>query len=175
MERVLPSSENNDDFDIQTFAGPLAHAFLHLFNLPEVMYLLRDRKKEVPYWRSVLDYCLAGNLQAVMDEFAHMLVESLGLIGATRSKIAAEVSKAITEPLSIRTSTAKADVIKTTRHRVLIDDDDAIRIRTRFAMRFGDQDAEDMPSPLGQTVSVQHSILHSGRSSWRRHRSARKG
>ncbi len=82
-----------------------------------------------------------------MDEFTHMLVESLGLIGATRSKIAAEVSKSVAESLSIRTSTAKADVIKTTRHRVLIDDEDAIRIRTRFAMRFGDQDSEDSVEP----------------------------
>lgn len=146
LERVLPNS-NNEDFDIRSCAGPLSHAFLHLFNLPEVMYVLRDRKKEVPYWRSVLDYCLVGNLQAVMDEYAHMLVESLGLLGATRSKIATEVSKAIADSLSIRTSTAKADVIKTTRRRVLIEDDDAIRIRTRFAMRFGDQDAEDSAEP----------------------------
>lgn len=146
LERILPDGKN-DGFDIRSYAGPLAHSFLHLFNLPEVMYLLRDRKKEVPYWCSVLDYCLAGNLQAVMDEFTHMLVESLGLIGAARSKIAAEVSKAISDPLVLRTSTAKADVIKTNRHRVRIDDDDAIRFRTRFAMRFGDQDAEDGAEP----------------------------
>jgi hypothetical protein len=147
LERILPEGEDGDSFDIRTYAGPLAQSFLHLFNLPEVMYLLRDRNKEVPYWRSVLDYCLAGNLQAVMDEFAHMLVESLGLIGSARSKIAAKVSKAISDPLILRTSTAKADVIKTSRNRVSIDDADAMRIRTRFAMRFGDQDAEGGAEP----------------------------
>ena len=147
MERILPTQKNNDGIDIRTYAGPLAHSFLHLFNLPEVMYLLRDRNKEVPYWQSVLDYCLAGNLQAVMDEYAHILVESLGLIGADRSSIAAAVSKAISDSLTLRTSTAKADIVKANQRRVRIDDGDAIRIRTRFAMRFGDQDAEDGAEP----------------------------
>ncbi|QDU96261.1 helicase-related protein [Lignipirellula cremea] len=146
LERILPAS-GDSDVDIRSYAGPLAHAFLHLFNLPEVMFLLRDRKKETPYWKSVLEYCMAGNLQAVMDEFAHMLVESLGLLGAGRSKIAAEVSKEISDSLTLRTSTAKADVIKTNRRRVCIDDEDAVRIRTRFAMRFGDQESEDSAEP----------------------------
>jgi len=82
-----------------------------------------------------------------MDEFAHILVESLGLIGSMRSKIAVEVSKTISESLTIRTSTVKADVIPASRRCVRIDEDDAIRMRTRFAMRFGDQDAEDSSEP----------------------------
>ncbi len=147
IERILPEGPDADVPDIRSFAGPLAYSFLRLFNLPEVMYLLRDRKRELPYWRSVLGYCVAGNLQSVMDEFAHVLVESLGLIGCTGPTIAAEVSKAISASLTIRTSTAKADVIKATRGRVRIDDADAVRIRTRFAMRFGDQDADEGAEP----------------------------
>ena len=147
LERILPDGPSDGVADIRSSAGPLAHSFLHLFNLPEVMYLLRDRKKEIPYWQSVLHYCVAGNLQAVMDEFSHILVESLGLIGSMRSRIAVEVSKAISASLTIRTSTAKADVITANRRRVRIGEDDALRMRTRFAMRFGDQDSEDSSEP----------------------------
>jgi hypothetical protein len=82
-----------------------------------------------------------------MDEYAHILVESRGLIDADRSSIAATVSKAISDSLTLRTSTAKADIIKANQRRVRIADGDAIRIRTRFAMRFGDQDAEDGAEP----------------------------
>lgn len=147
LQRILPTSCTEGEVDVRNFAGPLAHAFLHLFNLPEVMYLLRDRKREIPYWQSVLHYCTAGNLQAVMDEYAHILVESLGLIGSSQSKIATDVSKAIAEALTIRTATAKADVISTNRRRVIMADEEAIRMRTRFAMRFGDQDVEDSAEP----------------------------
>lgn len=143
LERILPPASPADDCDARLFAGPLAHAFLHLFNLPEVMYLLRDRTQETPYWRSVLRYCLGGNLQSMLDEYVHLLVESLGLGHSPRTKVASVVSTTIAGAVSLRTSTAKADIITTRAKRVRIDDEDAIRMRTRFAMRFGDQDHED--------------------------------
>ncbi len=145
LERILPERAEHDTADTRSFAGPMAHAFLRLFNLPEVMYLIRDRKKEKPYWLSVLEYCAAGNLQAVLDEYAHLLVESLGLTGSERSKVAREVSKAISDCLTLRTSTAQADIVGSSKRRVYLDE--PIRMRTRFAMRFGDQDAEDSVEP----------------------------
>jgi hypothetical protein len=36
------------------------------------------------YWRRVVTHSLAGNLQAVLDEYAHVLVEWLGLTDANR-------------------------------------------------------------------------------------------
>lgn len=102
------------------------------------MYLLRDRSKEEPYWQSGLNYCLAGNLQSVMDEFAHILLESLCLMEANRERAATDICKVISDSLTIRSSTSKADVITTNRRRVQIDDGNAIRMRTRFAMRFVD-------------------------------------
>ena len=143
LERVLPQRNDGDRADIRSSAGPLAHSFLHLFNLPEVMYLLRERDNAVPYWRSVLDYCVAGNLQAVMDEFAHVLVESLGLYDSKRSEMAERLSEAMSQSVTLRTSTAKADIITTTRQQVHIRQEDAVRFRTRFAMRFGDQEPEE--------------------------------
>ena len=143
LQRILPDSYDDDcdDCDDRAAAGPLAHAFLHLFNLPEVYCLLRDSNKSIPYWRSVLMYCLAGNLQSVLDEYSHILVESLGVRGNSRQEIANGVSEAIARSLTLRTATTKADVISTTRRTVRIDE--PIRFRTRFAMRFGDQEADD--------------------------------
>src|SRR5262249_38980186 len=99
----------------------------------------------LPYWRSVLDYCAAGNLQAVMDEYAHVLVESLGLLGKTRDVIAADVSQEIQRSLTLRTATAQADLISAGKRRVRMEE--TIRLRTRFAMRFGDQEAEESAEP----------------------------
>lgn len=145
LNRVAPAIDTSSPLDNRPFAAPLAHAFLHLFNLPEVMALLRDREKKVPYWQSVLQYCAAGNLQATLDEFVHVLTESLGLAGAPSEAIAEGVSNDIQRCLSLRTSTAQADLIATDRRRLRFDE--PIRFRTRFAMRFGDQDAEDSSEP----------------------------
>jgi hypothetical protein len=146
LDRILPTEpDRKESLDRRSHAAPLAHAFLHQFNLPEVMYLLRDRKKEVAYWRSVLDYAVSGNLQAVLDEYAHILVESIGLVGRNADEIATEVCKAIAHCLKLRTSTAQADIVVSGKRRVSFED--PIRMRTRFAMRFGDQDVEDSSEP----------------------------
>jgi hypothetical protein len=31
---------------------------------------------EIPYWQKALQYCLHGNLQAVLDEYVHILHEA---------------------------------------------------------------------------------------------------
>lgn len=139
------SSDISCDFDLRQHAGPLAYAFVHLFNLPEVTAMLRDRNRQVVYWRSALDYCIAGNLQATLDEYAHILVESLGLQGTDAPNTAKAVTVAVRECLTLRTATAQADIVSASRRRVKLEE--PVRLRTRFAMRFGDQVAEDGSEP----------------------------
>jgi hypothetical protein len=145
LQRVTPTNDGSS-FEIRDYAGPIAHAFLHLFNLPEVMALLRDRRREMPYWRSVLEYAAAGNLQAVLDEYAHVLVESLGLVGKEPGITAAKVATEIQKSLTLRTSTAKADLVDIKPRSVKLAEE-PLRLRTRFAMRFGDQEMEDSSEP----------------------------
>lgn len=130
---------------LRSSAAPLAHAFLRLFNIPEVMALLRDRNQEAPYWKAVLQYCVAGNLQSVIDEYAHILVDARGLNVKPASAIAEEVAKEIQRSLALRTATAQADLMVVGKRRFKFDE--PVRIRTRFAMRFGDQEAEDSSEP----------------------------
>ena len=130
---------------VRTVAAALARSFLHLFNLPEVMALVRDRKRVTPFWLSVLSYCIDGNLQSVLDEYAHVLVEALNLSGKSSDVIADKVSIAMQRCVALRTSTAQADLFTAGRRHVR--SDKPIRLRTRFAMRFGDQDAEDGSAP----------------------------
>ncbi len=61
--------------------GRIAWGLRSLFNVPEVMSLVRGPVgDESVYWRAVLDYSLDGNLQATLDEYAHVLPEWLGLL-----------------------------------------------------------------------------------------------
>jgi hypothetical protein len=118
--------------------------FRYLFNLPESMTLIRGLKSsdDTHYWESVLDYCVDGNLQSVLDEYGHILRESLGLIDKQPSTAIPDIANEIHDALSIRTVNldfdeifhdAPTDAIMMNRHS----------IRCRFALRFGDGKNEE--------------------------------
>lgn len=60
-------------YDATLFAFELASEFLSLFNKPESIAAVRLSTGRAPYWRRVLQYCVDGGLQSVMDEFAHVV------------------------------------------------------------------------------------------------------
>lgn len=56
-------------------AQMVAKAIVSVFNKPEsaaVIDLMYNKKNDDDYYETVLDYCVVGNLQAVLDEYAHM-------------------------------------------------------------------------------------------------------
>ena len=56
-------------------AQMVAKAIVSVFNKPEsaaVIDLMYNKKNDDDYYESVLDYCVVGNMQAVLDEYAHM-------------------------------------------------------------------------------------------------------
>jgi hypothetical protein len=131
----------------------MAHAFLHLFNLPETMALLRTKGEEQPYWRRVLEYCVDGGLQSVLDEYVHILVESLGQLDKSPEKVSDKVSSEVRRVLSLRTATLKADVIDPNKSGTEADPE-PLRMRVRFAMRFGTE--EDEPEEGGEPTRADH-------------------
>jgi len=55
------------------FAFDIANEFLSLFNKPESIAAVRMSTDRAVYWRRVLEYCVNGGLQSVLDEFFHVL------------------------------------------------------------------------------------------------------
>jgi len=122
-------------------AGWVGHAFLHLFNLPEVTAMVRGLNGAEPYWRRVLEYSVDGCLQAVLDEYAHMLRDLQGKTGGTRERISEEVSAAAHTALSLRTSALGVDDVRATqRGTVRVE---SRTMRGRFAVRFGEERSDD--------------------------------
>ncbi|MDE0165413.1 MAG: DEAD/DEAH box helicase [Bryobacterales bacterium] len=125
-------------------AVQIADAFWKLFNRPAVISLIRQlasghaaAREETAYWRLVLRYCQQGNLQAVLDEQWHLLWEQQAWAEGTDTEV-------ITE----RCTRALVQAVHPTRSRVharffrdgeghAVERDDDIRIRTVFALRFG--------------------------------------
>ncbi|MGI5818739.1 MAG: helicase-related protein [Armatimonadota bacterium] len=129
---------------IMASAARIALGFRTLFNLHEVRSMLRPTgvREDTPYWRIVLEHCAAGHLQAVMDEYVHVLRESMGLIDAGAVRVAHELSNEITEVLSLGAATLRLDEFEWRSDSGLRHMGD-MGVRCRYALRFGDLRSED--------------------------------
>jgi hypothetical protein len=126
-------------------AGQIAYAFLTLFNLPESTYLIRgsrggEEAKE-PYWSQVMQYCAGGCLQAVLDEYVHILRESLGRVDDTAESTVTDVAEEICGVLRLRTSRVGYDHITAIPRRNIVVTKSGMRVR--FALRFGKEKADE--------------------------------
>ncbi len=121
----------------------IAVGFRSMFNLPESIAIVRRTLDRVPYWECVLDYAIAGNLQAVLDEYVHVMYESLGLMTKSNDEETADtLREAIYHALSIRTTRTEFDDIRLHRKKRVI----ALKnrsIRCRYALRLQESRTED--------------------------------
>jgi hypothetical protein len=128
---------------IRNNAGWIASGFRTLFNLPEVTAMLR-RGVVAPtddrYWEQVLDYCVDGGIQAVMDEYAHVAQEWLGVAYKPMRQAAAEISRTVATVMQLRTAQVGVHSISTDGATLTLSDR---RMRARFAARFGARQTDE--------------------------------
>jgi len=140
--RVSP--KNKISIGVMAASAKVALGFRTLFNQPESIIMLQDIYPEGAYWQKVLKYCSDGNLQAVMDEYVHILLESLGLIShIDPNEVAIKIAESIFQALSIRAPTLFFDEIgiEDLNNRISMD---KRGIRCRYALRFGSDDSSDV-------------------------------
>jgi hypothetical protein len=135
LSRICGGRERASENELRNAAGNVADGLRSLFNLPDVTALVRDPKEAVPYWRRVLEYGARGCLQAVLDEYAHVLVEYSGLAGRPWTEIADEVGQAMAAALQFRTANVPTDLFENRAGGLEIRKD--LRFRSRFAVRYG--------------------------------------
>lgn len=116
-----------------TGAAQVGWAFRTVFNLPEITSLIRGRYPSEPYWRRILEYCRDGNLQAVLDEWVHML-DDFGLADAPPTTVIETISGQMCQSLSLRTASAKMDDIVVGDDNIELEER---RIRCHFGLQFG--------------------------------------
>lgn len=144
LRRIAPDLDW-DDPRLLKAANQVAWGFRTLFNQHDAVALLR--KDDDRYWHRVLTYGAEHNLQSVLDEYAHYLVDAEGLGARPSADRIAGVSKAMVDALSIRPS--QIDVEDPT-----VDGDtlaiNKFQMRGRFAMRLADyKDEEGGAARLG--------------------------
>ncbi len=125
-------------------AARVAMGFRSLFNLPETMTLIRGQSPSdyARYWESVLDYCVDGNLQSVLDEYAHILRESLGLMEILPHEAIPQIADEMHSAVSLRTVNLEFDEIRPDSKNEKLEFH-RHSIRCRFGLRFGDAKSDE--------------------------------
>ena len=133
LNRVLDFNDPAEHL-LMDAAARIGWGFRSLLDTSEIIQIIAGDR---PYWHSVLDYCAQGNLQAVTDEYVHMLREWKS--GGNRDPSeAARIAAAANDALSFRTVTLDA------RFPGADGSGSEVRkLRSRFAVRFGDKSGDD--------------------------------
>jgi len=115
---------------------------LHFFNKPESITIVRSAiPEESVFWKAVLKYCLAGNIQSSLDEYLNLLTGCDGLENVQK------VQERISDVLSVKTVNVKVDDFNT------FSSGETQRIRAHYAVDFGSQNLET-ESGSGRVTSI---------------------
>ena len=118
-------------------AASISEGFRTLFNLPTSIALIRGDQTDTPYWQLALQHCFEGNIQSLLDEQCHCLVESLGVIDESACERVLAIGEAIGSSLSIRTSQLHLDEVRINPEDRKVELE-AYNTRCRFALRFAE-------------------------------------
>ena len=152
LSRVAGGTAALKDPAIRNSAYTIAQGLRSLFNKPEIVALLRSGEDE-SYWRAVLDHSVDGCLQAVLDEYVHVLIESEGLQEADSHVRAATVTETIAESLSTRTATNTVEHVRVIDGEIQLDEH---RISSHFAARYGRAQSDDKAAMRESTIRTAY-------------------
>ncbi|NIC05356.1 SWF/SNF helicase family protein [Billgrantia bachuensis] len=138
LHRIAPDLDWDDPALLEA-ASRIGWGFRTLLNQRDAVALLR-RGTDDRYWHRVLTYCAEHNLQAVLDEYTHYLVDAEGLGAHPSTERAKGVANAMVRALSIRPSQIDVDDLQRTAEGFKID---KFQMRGRFAMRLADYRDEE--------------------------------
>ncbi len=127
LRRVFPG---HNDARSMARAFDAADEFLNLFNKPESIAAVRLSVNDKSYWRMVARYCIAGCLQAVLDEFFHLL--------KGQNVDAADAIDQLLASVNLDTASINVDDLDS----FLSKDGQPKKMRCHYAVEFGSQRIE---------------------------------
>jgi len=122
-----------NDYDT-VLASQIAKIFINRMNTPEstAVVELCYGKSEEAHWRNLISYCKDGNMQAMFDEFAHLITNGLDKDSNTIKKL----HNVIADSMAIRTTLYGVDTLNSFKKRALGSKAKAMNLRTHFAVAF---------------------------------------
>ena len=129
----------------------LARVFINRMNSPEstaVVELACGRKSDDAHWKNLLTYCRQGNLQAVFDEYAHLISNGIDHDEA----LIDQIHRQMMEAMDIRTTQYSIDTFSSFQKRALGQKDKTTNIRTHFAVAFTRGEGKETDTDRKKTI-----------------------
>ena len=145
------------------YASQFAKAMINLFNRNEataIIELCYVKTSEDAHWMNVLHYCRDGNLQAMLDEFIHMLTEANGLVDNENRYKA--IHTLMLNTMKTHSASYTVDTYRTFKNSILKGKEKGISIRSHFAVGFYKGEGES-----SKIVNRKESIRNSFNSPFR--------
>lgn len=150
LRRVVPETEVTSNV-LSSAAVQIADGLRHQFNMAEAIAMLQQDDDEAAYWKRVLNYCAQGNLQALLDEYVHLLYEAESSGAGCTEDAIVTISGKVFEAATIRTSQLRPDYPLVQEGRLVMDPE-PLSLRCRYAVRYGDAKEEDGAIARKETI-----------------------
>ncbi|WP_145477605.1 helicase-related protein [Stenotrophomonas rhizophila] len=135
MLRLLPGA---DEVDLRLAAVKVADVLRRQLNMPEAVAIIKHEGEAV-YWKQALAYCAEGNLQAMLDEYLHLLHEETQPDDGTSH--AQAIADAASAAGHVRASQLHPESVK--RKGDSLERNGTLSMRCRYAMRYGNATEDD--------------------------------
>ncbi len=129
----------------------LARVFINRMNTAEstaVVELACGRKSDDAHWQNLLTYCRQGNIQAVFDEYAHLISNGIDHDEA----LVYQLHRQMMEAMDIRTTQYNVDTFKSFQKRAFGQKDRPTNIRTHFAVAFTKGEGKETDTDRKKTI-----------------------
>ncbi|WP_444685426.1 DEAD/DEAH box helicase family protein [Alkalicoccus luteus] len=130
-------------------AVQLAKTLIDRMNTQEATAIIEleygNKKCTVPHWQNLLKYNVDGNIQAMLDEYSHMIIEEAGLRFEKVDDRQNQLVQLMVSAFDTHTSSYKVDTIESFKRRIKGEHgiEQAMNIRTNYAVGFANRKNEE--------------------------------
>ena len=120
-------------------------------NTPEataIVELVCGKKSDDAHWQNLISYCSQGNLQAVFDEYAHLISSGIDHDEA----LIEQIHRQIISAMDIRTTQYSVDTFLSFQKRISGQRDRMPNIRTHFAVAFTKGEGKESDTDRKKTL-----------------------
>ncbi len=134
-----------------TFPSQIAKIFINRMNTPEAtaaVELACGQKSEDAHWQNLLTYCKQGNIQAMFDEYAHIISNGLD----DNDSMVEHIHNTVSKSMDIRTTIYSVDTFNSFKARVSHGEEKSTNMRSHFAVAFTKGDGKDKDADRKKVV-----------------------
>jgi len=129
----------------------IAKLFINKMNSPEataIVKLAAGKKNDDAHWQNLLTYCKHGNLQAMFDEYAHLITNGLD----NDEHLIDRLHYTIADSMNVKTTNYNIDTLNSFKARINGKKEKPISLRTHFAVAFTKGDGKEKDADRKKTV-----------------------